>query len=478
MLKTTKHISLDIVKINPDKKEGLYTVKSKDISKFYISQQIIDEDFTKSYEQAKSLRRESDKEEIATKESSKNEDSTSSSDKNKTKDTIQDYYKQNFEDQQIEEVSITRRNIEESSEEEDDFTFTHSIMPEDLKAIRKIGSGTFANVYLCKSKKTGEKFALKVIDKKKLKTKNLVRYAITEKQILLNVKSGFIVSLKLSFQTKSHCYLLMDYCPGGDIWTYLDEESSFDEDKARFYLWEIIAAIHALHMKGIIHRDLKPNNIMLDKEGHIKLIDFNLWKTGIVTSLQRTKSFWGTPAYMPPEMLSSQRYGKTLDWYLVGVILYEMIVGIPPFFEANITKVRKNILTGTLKFPTQCSDECKDLLRRLLWRLVKSLISKLLIYFFLLCYFRDPSRRLGNKNSFTKETGAKDILSHPWFKGVTLEEIESKLLVPNKPYLMKQEKDFLCSISEKEKRHIKAFNSNLKGQLKVNILLTILYFTN
>ena len=368
MLKTTKHISLDIVKINPHKKEGLYTVKSKDISKFWISQEIIDEDFTKSYEQAKSLRRESDKEEIATKESSKNEDSTSSSDKNKNKDTIQDYYKQNFEDQQIDEVPITRRNIEESSEEEDDFTFTHSIMPEDLKAIRKIGSGTFANVYLCKSKKTGEKFALKVIDKKKLKTKNLVRYAITEKQILLNVKSGFIVSLKLSFQTKSHCYLLMDYCPGGDIWTYLDEESSFDEDKARFYLWEIIAAIHALHMKGIIHRDLKPNNIMLDKEGHIKLIDFNLWKTGIVTSLQRTKSFWGTPAYMPPEMLSSQRYGKTLDWYLVGVILYEMIVGIPPFFEANITQVRKNILTGTLKFPTKCSDECKDLLRRLLWR--------------------------------------------------------------------------------------------------------------
>ena len=149
----------------------------------------------------------------------------------------------------------------------------------------------------------------------------------------------------------------MDYCPGQDICSYLDEESSFNEDKARFYICELIAAIHALHKKGIIHRDLKPNNIMLDSSGHIKLIDFNLCKTGIRTSLQRTKSFCGTPAYMPPEMLGSHSYGKTLDWYLVGVILYEMIVGIPPHFEPDISKVHKNILKAKLKIPAECSEE-------------------------------------------------------------------------------------------------------------------------
>ena len=114
------------------------------------------------------------------------------------------------------------------------------------------------------------------------------KYALNERKVLTTVKNPFIVSLKLSFQTKSYWYLLMDYLPGKEISSYLDEEGWFSENKARFYIWECIAALHALHNKGVIHRDLKPNNIILDSEGHIKLIDFNLCKTGIKTNLQRT----------------------------------------------------------------------------------------------------------------------------------------------------------------------------------------------
>jgi serine/threonine protein kinase len=113
---------------------------------------------------------------------------------------------------------------------------------------------------------------------------------------------------------------------------------------------------------GVIHRDLKPNNLMIDEEGHVKLIDFNLCKTGIVTSLQRTNSFCGTPAYMPPEIMGSQSYGKSADWYLLGVVMYEMLIGVPPYFDRDPEKIQKAIMKGDLKFPIDLSVECKDLL--------------------------------------------------------------------------------------------------------------------
>lgn len=153
----------------------------------------------------------------------KNEDSTNSSESQKVKSIVENYYKEENLDKPMDRKLV----MEEENQ---------TLLPEDIEVIKKIGSGTFARVFLCKSLKTDQKFALKVIDKKKLKTKDLVRYAKNERKILQEVKSDFIVSLKLSFQTKSHCYLLMDYCPGKDICTYLDEESSFSESKARFYL--------------------------------------------------------------------------------------------------------------------------------------------------------------------------------------------------------------------------------------------------
>ena len=239
-------------------------------------------------------------------------------------------------------------------------------MPEDIELIQRIGSGTFATVYLCRSSKTNNNFALKVIDKTKIKSTVLMKYALTERKVLTTVKSPFIVSLKLSFQTKTHCYLLMDYCSGKDLSAYLDQEGYFDESKARFYIWEWIAAIDALHNEGILHRDLKPNNIMLDEEGHIKLIDFNLCKTGIKTSLQRTSSFWGTFAYMAPEIISRKSYGRSVDWYLLGVILYEMLCGTPPYYHKDLKVLENKILKSDIKMPSWISPECTDLLLKLL----------------------------------------------------------------------------------------------------------------
>ncbi|CAI2373798.1 unnamed protein product [Moneuplotes crassus] len=395
--------------------------------------------FTESVKQAEKMLRTAKNIELI-----KNEDSTNSSDTQKVKTVLENYYK---EDCPL-EMPVDRKQMHETLDEEEEDAYYRdlkTVLPEDLQVMKKIGSGTFARVFLCKSMKTQETYALKVIDKKKLKNKDLIRYAVTERKILQEVKSDFVVSLKLSFQTKSHCYLLMDYCPGQDICTYLDKESSFSEDKARFYLSEIVAAIHALHKNGVIHRDLKPNNIMLDSDGHIKLIDFNLCKTGIATSLQRTKSYCGTPAYMAPEVLSAISYGRAIDWYLVGVILYEMVVGIPPFFQSDISKVHRGILRSKLEIPVKCSDECKDLLHKLLCK--------------------NPSKRLGNMPHLTNETGAGDVLAHPWFKGITLEQIEAKELHPYIPYLKKSNLEMETSLSPKEQKYLETFNENLKNSL-------------
>lgn len=158
----------------------------------------------------------------------------------------------------------------------------------------------------------------------------------------------------------------MDYLPGKDISSYLDEEGCFSEEKARFYICECIAALDALHNRGIIYRDFKPNNIILDNEGHVKLIDFNLCKTGVKSYSERTYSFCGTIAYMPPEIINRKGYGKAVDWYSLGVVLYEMLFGIPPYFDKSPKVTEKRILKSELNIPKGASPECVDLIQKLL----------------------------------------------------------------------------------------------------------------
>ena len=188
------------------------------------------------------------------------------------------------------------------------------VHPEDIKLIKAIGSGSFGTVYLVRSTKTNQYYALKVINKDKIKLQSMKKYATNEYKILQMIKHKFIVKLKLSFESKSHLFLLLEYCQGMDLSKYLDEEGCFTENKARFFACECIAAINHLHQKGIVYRDLKPNNIMIDSEGHIKLIDFNLSKSGLNKINKRTNSFCGSYAYMPPEIINRRPYDKNVDW--------------------------------------------------------------------------------------------------------------------------------------------------------------------
>lgn len=209
----------------------------------------------------------------------------------------------------------------------------------------------------------------------------------------------------------------MEYCPGGDLGDYLEAEDCFNEEKARFYISEVILAIEDLHKRGIIYRDLKPDNIVLDKEGHAKLADFGLSKEGMEKYDNFTKSFCGSYAYLAPEMIKKHGHTMTIDWYLLGVVIYELLEGLPPFYSEEKEELMNNIVTNSLRLPHHISEEAKDLLTKLLEK--------------------DPSKRLGN------DKGSVDIKNHPWFASVDWDDVLHKRVKPYPPYLYKSKEELM-----------------------------------
>lgn len=178
---------------------------------------------------------------------------------------------------------------------------------------------------------------------------------------MVTVTHPFIVKLNYAFQTTSELFLILQYCPGGDLSEYLQIEKRFNEYKSRIYVCEILLALEELHKNGIIYRDLKPDNIVLDDKGHALLTDFGLSKEG-VQDYNLTKSFCGSYAYLAPEMVQKVGHGQAVDWYLLGVILYEMLVGIPPYYDNDRDILFYNIVNETLELPSFISYDARDLL--------------------------------------------------------------------------------------------------------------------
>ena len=206
--------------------------------------------------------------------------------------------------------------------------------PEAFRPLQLVGKGSFGEVYLVQKKNSKNYYAMKILSKKKIMGHNLVKYAKTERNVLSITKHPFIVGLHYAFQTAERLYIIMEYCPGGDLGQTLRRERRFTEDRARIYLAEILLALEDLHRRDIIFRDLKPDNVVLDADGHVLLTDFGLSKQGILDN-NSAKSFCGSVAYLAPEMLRRSGHGKSVDWYLLGVLLYEMLVGIPPYFNKD-----------------------------------------------------------------------------------------------------------------------------------------------
>ena len=237
---------------------------------------------------------------------------------------------------------------------------------------------------------------MKTLRKRSNLEESWLRYVRTERDVLAESDHPFIVSLKYAFQTRAKLFLVMDFCPGGDLEALLAQERGpLPEEKAKFYIAEILLAMKDLHARNIIYRDLKPDNVVLDNEGHAQLVDFGMAKDEVTEAQKGARTFCGSVKYLAPEMLKKAGHGQALDWYLLGVLLYEMVVGVTPYFSSNKDTLFNNILYGKLKLPRTISAELKDLLIALL--------------------HRTPTKRLG---SAPGDDGALAIMKHPFFEGI------------------------------------------------------------
>jgi RAC serine/threonine-protein kinase/serum/glucocorticoid-regulated kinase 2 len=275
---------------------------------------------------------------------------------------------------------------------------------EDFELLCVVGKGSFGKVMKCRKTDTGEILAMKVLEKQMLEKQNMIDYTKSEKNILQQIDHPYIVKLKYAFQTDTKLYLVLDFLSGGELFFHLSKEFKFDNSRARFYVAELALAIGYLHSKDIIYRDLKPENVVLDGEGHVQLTDFGLAKKNITIN-SPTKTFCGTPEYLAPEILRGKGYSKPVDWWSLGILFYEMLVGIPPFYAENMNEMYDLILKAPLKFPSFVATEAQDLL--------KGLLEK------------DETKRLGSGPSDIQE-----IKDHPYFQPINWDALYKRQIEP------------------------------------------------
>ncbi|CAM4746782.1 unnamed protein product [Rotaria magnacalcarata] len=291
---------------------------------------------------------------------------------------------------------------------------------EDFEVLKLISNGAYGAVHLIKHRQTLGRYAMKRISKSNLILRNQIEQAFVERDIMTFTDNPFVVALICTFETKNHLCLVMEYVEGGDVATLLKNIGGpLNIDIARMYFAETTLAVEYLHSYGVIHRDLKPDNLLITAVGHIKLTDFGLSKIGLMsltTSFyeklidKETKTFndkqiCGTPSYIAPEVILRQGYGKPVDWWSMGIILYEFLVGIPPFTGNTPDELFANVISGEIDWDQLTSDiDDDDSLDALVCRDAKNLIEQLLEH--------DPSKRLGTLG------GAHDIRSHSFCSSI------------------------------------------------------------
>ncbi|CAK59217.1 unnamed protein product (macronuclear) [Paramecium tetraurelia] len=327
-------------------------------------------------------------------------------------------------------TSSTIDSLKQSKSKEDE-----RIGPQQFLLVGLLGRGSFGEVYLVQRQQ--KLYAMKVLRKSLIFKQNICRYAITERNVLSVSSHPFIVKLRYAFQTQDKLFMILDYCPGGDLGQVLTKQKRLPENVVKLYMCEVILALEDLHKRDIIFRDLKPDNIVLDSEGHALITDFGLSKEGIFDADKGAQSFCGSVAYLAPEMLQRQGHGKALDWYLLGVVMYELLTGLPPFYSDDKDVLFNNIQNGELQIPNYISAEGKNLLKALL--------------------NRNPVNRLGSG-----EGDYLEVKQHPYFQDINWDKVfnrELKLPKPtnNKAYLISkggQNVFDLQSFIEIEKSHV------------------------
>mmetsp|Transcript_19249 Transcript_19249/g.33208 ORF Transcript_19249/g.33208 Transcript_19249/m.33208 type:complete len:555 (+) Transcript_19249:239-1903(+) len=275
--------------------------------------------------------------------------------------------------------------------------------PSDFDLLRVVGQGAFGKVFQVQHKATKQVYAMKVMRKEHILQKDHSEYVKSERDLLTTVVHPYIVTLRFCFQTSTKLYLVLDFMNGGHLFYNLYREGVFSEEVARLYTAEIVSAVSYLHSVGIMHRDLKPENVLLDSEGHVRLTDFGLAKGNMENACARSNSFIGTVEYMAPEIIEGKGHSKNVDWWSTGILMYEMLCGMPPFRAKSRNALQTQITSGKVKYPKFLSSDALNLLKALL--------------------ARDPTKRLGSGPA-----GSDEIKKHAFFKQINWGKLDRREL--------------------------------------------------
>jgi len=318
-----------------------------------------------------------------------------------------------------------------------------TITLDSFEMLRVVGRGSYGKVLQVRKKDTGEILAMKVLHKSVVVNRSQVEHIQAERAILESIDHPFLIRLRFAFQTESKLFMIMQFMRGGEVFHHLKSKKTFDEDLARFYAAEIALGIGHLHAVGVVYRDLKPENVLLDADGHIKLTDFGLAK--VLTQPDETaRTFCGTPEYLAPEVIDGLPHDKSVDWWSLGVLIWEMLTGAPPFYDTNVQVMYEMIRAARLVFPGEDEDGEKSIKNVFgsssapgspvneslasinsssdvctISPLARSLLVELLA--------REPSKRLGNRPG---DNDVEAIKAHPFFASVDWNAVLAKRVSP------------------------------------------------